>query len=1134
MLKISLLGRPIITLNDEPVTGFVSDKALMLLSYVVMQPSEAGHARTTLATLLWGDMPADRARANLRMALYNLQKLIPDYLQSNRKTVTWQAEMPLWLDVVEFQAGIDSGEIADLKSAVPHYRGEFMQGLGFEDAPDIEEWLRLQRESLRLRALEALDQLSRHYALQGHWEASIDVARQLLSIEPWREETHRQLMQLLARTQQFAAALMQYETCRAVLADELGVAPMPATTSLYEHIKQARQRPANLQLPQQPTPFVGREPELGQIFAHLNDPQTRLVTLAGPGGSGKTRLSIAAGAAQAYSFLDGVLFIPLANVHDEGELNTALAMALKLPAAENADERQQILSYLRQKELLLILDNVEQIVDETADLMMALLQDTLRIKCLVTSREYLRLRWETRIGLSGLPVPPADASAEEFLDYSAVALFDQIGRRVQPTFSIKGQETPIAELCRLVEGVPLAIELAAALIDQESPDQLVDQVQSSFDRLATSMRDLPSRHRSLRAVFDHSWLMLSAPSQVKFARLAIFQGEFSLKAAQAIAAVGHSLLQDFAAKSLVREVSEKRYEFHKVLYEYADQQLDELGQREQLARQHAQFFLNELEDAVTELYGPRQSAAAQRLQSDQDNLKAAFLWAAAHEDEELVIPALPVLNRFYHVTGQFKTGENVLAGALASVSEDHAEVRGALYVHHADFLHEQHEYEDVLLTLEMAQNCGISAGNLNALALLLAAKATFRLGRYDEAQASLDQALPLAAELASADLQAQCWQQQGALQEAAGDYEAAEKALNQALAWASQTGDPGRKALAYQSLAVVHFRQNRYEQTKDMLERALAVRQQIDPTGLTSARVFVNLGSVNYNLGRSDDARRYFEQAMAVFQQVGDRSGEALAADMLGRMAAFASDFSAALTLYQRALALRQDIGQQRGIADVQRHLADLFLAFGDYGQARTLLNQVRGAYDVMQDRRSLGSTMASLALVDYYQGQFQDADRRARAALETANELDNRLLQGYALKSLTYATIGQEDWSAAADVAQQAIAVWEQLDSPGMVAELRAALAYSRQHQGRTDEAQQLITQVVEHLNEQPLPDCDAPGVLYAHCVTTLRAIADPRAEQLQEQGRMIIQQQADTISDDRQRHLFEEGVDAHRQLLS
>jgi predicted ATPase/DNA-binding SARP family transcriptional activator len=1127
MLKFSLLGRVEITLDDQPVTGFASEKELLLLCYLLLNPGE--HSRSQLAGLLWGEMSEARARANLSTAVYNLRQLLPNAIEATRKTAAFNPDQPVWLDTAVLQQALDEDNDV-LTTAVAHYRGPFLDGLYPPDAPELESWLQQERERWRLLALTGLDRLAHRQTRAGEWAAAIASLRRLLDLEPWREESHRLLMRLLAGSGQFNAALVQYETCRELLLDELGVEPMAETTAVYQRIQAARQSPPSDNLPPQPTPLVGRAAELGRLFTCLHDPERRLITLAGPGGSGKTRLALAAAGDQAYAFLDGVFFVPLAEATGSAGLVQAIAAALGLRLAVGG-EQAELLAYLRDKEALLLLDNVEQALEPAADLVLALLENAPRLRLIVTSREYLQLRWETRLPLSGLSVPP-DAAAE--IDaFDAVRLFVQVGQRVQPAFRLNGNGPAVVALCRLVEGLPLAIELAAALLDRQTPAQLLAQVEQSLDQLAATMRDIPARHRSLRAVFDYSWALLTPAQQTTLARLALFHGGFTPAAAESVAQAAPAMLAELAAKSLVRAGADGpgasgRYSLHEVIRQYALERLDNSAAA---AADHAAYFAAQLEQAAEALRGPEQTAVAHQLLADLANIEAGWHTAVAAENEDLLLTMAPGLARFYEVAGLFQAGESAFGAALAGL----AAAPPALQVYQAAFLLERQEYAAVETAVAAALAAGLSDPALLIQAHLIAAAALLRQEDTTVAQEIITRAVAEAEMVEAPWLLARAWRLLGIVGERTGDYAQAEKALRQALAIYEASGDLLGLARTYQGLGGVLFRRGDNVAAKGLLEEALATQRQVDPTGLSSARVLVALGTVAHNLGQEAQSVAYFHESLAVFQQMGDRSNGAMAANMLGRLAAWDYEFSRAQDYYTQALNWFREIGQRKGEADTQRYLADLALTLGQYEQAWAGLTAVLETYRAIQDKRSVGTTLARLSLAHHCLGDEQTAVQQAEAALAIAAEIGNTLLRAYGLSSLSHALRGQEQWERATAAYSEAIALWAELDMTGLKTEAEAALATVHLAAGRPDDAWPLLETAVAYLTATPQPDCDALGQLYLDCITLLRAKGESeRAESLRQQAMATLRRQATGIADDAARAHFLEGITACRRLFA
>ncbi|MEJ2735533.1 MAG: BTAD domain-containing putative transcriptional regulator [Anaerolineae bacterium] len=509
-VRLSLLGPPRLEHDGKPVE-LDTRKTVALVAYLAMAGQSPGgetHSREALATLLWPEVEPQRARANLRRSLSVLRKGIGgEWLIADRETIGTHPEVGIWLDVAHFRCLLNSPQthshpeaetcpdcLEALAEAVDLYQGDFLEGFSLRDSATFDEWQFFQTESLRLELAAALERLVHGHSAQGAYEQAIPNGRRWVALDPLHEPAHRQLMQLYALAGQRAAALRQYTECARILEAELGLPPAEETTSLYEQIRTSPAigaepvRPARRprhNLPAQTTPFVGREAELEAIRARLREPGCRLLTLVGPGGVGKTRLALEAASSLIHQteqdgFADGVYLVRMAPLESAEALVTAVARALGFSFYGDAgggagpDRKQQLLDYLGQKRLLLLMDNFEHLL-EGVELVTAMLAAAPDVKVLATSRARLGLQGEHLCTLTGMQVPDMVSLVEvempgEAIAYSAVKLFMQTAQRVDPGFAPQPKEfMTIAHICHLVEGMPLGILLAAAWVDMLSP-----------------------------------------------------------------------------------------------------------------------------------------------------------------------------------------------------------------------------------------------------------------------------------------------------------------------------------------------------------------------------------------------------------------------------------------------------------------------------------------------------------------------------------------------------------------------------------------------------------------------------------------------------------------------------------------
>ncbi len=651
-LTFRLLGKPQVELDGAPVTGFISAKAQALLYYLVVTGHP--HTRAALAGLLWGDMADAQAGKNLRNALSNLRSLVGPYLLIARDQVALNPDAPHWTDVKAFVSALGDKiwekDLATLHRAVELYQGDFLEGFYVGEALAMEEWILGRRSLMTGLVIQALQALVLGHLEREEYAAGIEYANRLLAIEPWREETHRQLMLLLAKSRQRSAALAQYETCRKVLKAELDAEPMPETTALYQRIKSAA-APLPHNLPPQLTPMVGRQSELAEISRFFANPNEQLLTLVGPGGIGKTYLALQAASRCIDSeisfdlrFSDGVFFVPLAGIGAGGaeggepSLVSAMADAFKISFQGPVHPQAQLLSYLRDKDILLILDNFDHLIGAARQLG-DILRLAPKVKLLVTSRVRLNLQDEWLLELKGLDCPSrADIPAQAALAYSAVALFVQQARRVQAGFVLSDAETPdVIRICQLMEGVPLGIELAASWVRVLSCKEIAAEIEKSIDFLTSALQDVSERHRSLRAVFDHSWNLLSSTEQQVFRRLAVFRGGFQREAAAQVVGVSLPLLAGLVDKSLLRRNATGRYEVHDLLRQYAEEILQtDAAECEQVNNAHCCYYAALISAHREQLKGEEMAAALAVLDAERENVRAAWNWAVSHRMVEQV------------------------------------------------------------------------------------------------------------------------------------------------------------------------------------------------------------------------------------------------------------------------------------------------------------------------------------------------------------------------------------------------------------------------------------------------------------------------------------------------------------------
>ncbi|MCI0475685.1 MAG: tetratricopeptide repeat protein [Anaerolineales bacterium] len=961
-LRLRLLGGCEFQRADGNVR-LESVKTSALLAYLVLQTDP--QPRHKLIGLLWGDLPEASARRNLRHALWNLRTQFdssdhPPLLLTDQQTIQFNRAADVWLDVTEFERRAQreaeltgntaqSGNRATLlREAMELYRGDLLEGFYVDDAPAFEEWLLVERERLRALAVEALHRLVTYYIGWGEYADGLDYARRLLAMEPWREEAHRQMMRLLALSGQRGAALAQYETCRRVLAEELNAEPSPETQALYESIHasqdlgQPRATTPARNLPTQATPFVGRATELAKITELIRDPDCRLLTLVGPGGIGKTRLAVRA-AANAETFGDGIFFVPLVGVGAGDLVVAAIADALGFSFHGGESPRAQLLDHLRDKEMLLVLDNFEHLL-VAADLLAEIIQTAPRIKILVTSRERLNLGAEWLFQVDGLEYPkdesrkmkdkstPASSfifHPSSFNSYSATQLFVQGARRVRLGFVLAPGDKPyVARFCRAVEGMPLAIELAATWVRTLTCQEIAQEIKRGLDFLATSQRDVPARHRSMRAVFEHSWQLLTEEERAVFKRLSVFRRGFRRDAAEQVASANLALLASLVDKSLLQRNPAGRYEMHELLRQYGAEKMS-ADENTQARNAHCHYFAEFLQQRGERMKGGADRESLDEIMVEMDNVRAAWNWMAQHGQAQELKHACAGLFRVYETR-----------------------------------LHLQEGVKPFGLGVEAMRQAAPHPENRLVLAIMLRFQGRFcsMLGDQELAKQLLSETLEIARELGERKEEAFALNNLGILAMACGEYAQAQQSYQASLAIKRELGEPNAIAITLTNLIQVAYLMGEYAQGKELAQEAIDLSQSLGSAELVASPKYF-LGEIARALENNEEARRYYDAALALYRELAESWAIAICLEGLACVAIERREYAEASHLAHQALDCAQRVGHSGITASCRNTLGRIACAQGLYEEAKRLhLQAIQSAWTTNQPPLVLGGLIGIAA----------------------------------------------------------------------------------------------------------------------------------------------------------------------------
>lgn len=705
------------------------------------------------------------------------------------------------------------------------------------------------------------------------------------------------------------------------------------------------------------TPLVGRENELASLDRLLADPRCRLLTLIGPGGIGKTRLAIEAAAQARSRFADGVWFVPLAPVASPPAIIPAIAEALGLTWRGQTELRLQLLGHLAGKQALLLLDNLEHLLAGVG-LITDILAQAPGVKLLVTSRERLHLQSEYVFVTQGLPLPPPD-QLHRAHDYDAIRLFDQSARRAGAHIALAGDELAAAvQVCRLVEGMPLGIELAAAWTPLLSCREIAAEIQRSLDFLTTSLRDLPERQRSLAAVFDHSWRLLTPEEQDALSRLSIFQGGFDRAAAAQVTGADLRVLLALNAKSLIRRGVGDRYDLHEVVRQYAYFHLSQTPTCSETCDRHSRFYLALLDGREPALRSKAQAPTLRSLLDEIDNLRTAWDWAVRHGLFGALAGAVRCFGCLFELAGWLEEGVALLETAIRAARA------GA---------------EDPVRRRVMGEA-------LTQQALLL-----MRQGRFPQSLERTAESLALLRPLGEPGPLVRPLLIRNIILHMAGDLDASQAAGEEAHLCAQQAGDRWGEPYADFLLGHVVYLRGDHCAGYAQMRRGLSVlRREGDPRTVALGLNFISPAAIA--LGYYAEAEEALRESLEICGELGDRWGMGTALRFLGLAALAQGDAARAQDLLRRSLEVHQDFVVGWDIARTLTYLGNAALILGELAEARRCYEEAQQWAAQAESKPAALDALAGLAQVEAKAGSPQQALALARGILcDPASSQDAR-----------------------------------------------------------------------------------------------------------------------------------------------
>lgn len=735
-------------------------------------------------------------------------------------------------------------------------------------------------------------------------------------------------------------------------------------------------RPHNL--PIQTTPFLGREKELVDIRKLLHDPSCRLLTLIGPGGVGKTRLAIQAAAEDIEDFTHGVYFITLEPLTSVDFLISTIADALKFPFYGQKDQKAQLFDYLREKEVLIIFDNFEHLI-EGAGIIADILSAASKVNILVTSRELLNLRGEWIFQIKGLDVPEGERIDVEH--YSAVQLFFYNAQRVRAKISLSGEDkTYVARICQLVGGLPLGIEIASSWLRTLTCKEIAQEIEKNFDFLATSLRDIPERHRSLRAVFEYSWKLISDKEKQVLKRLSVFRGGFQRKAAEEISGASLADLVSLTDKSLLYREANGRYSMFEILRQYAGEKLDKKADEvERLEDFHCKYYADFMEQREKSIDSEIGKEVCSEIKGEIENVRKAFKRAIDRKKVECIDKFAITTYFLYSHYGWYHEGEKLYKSALEAMSKRGTKseqiVYGKLATRYAIFRYSMGFYEEARKLLKEALAISQEHGLQPEIAqtLMTVGNIDLVLGNYDNATRHYEETLKIWRDLDNKKNIAALLNNVGVIHFYKKEYAKARRLYEESLAVCNDVHYKKGSAMASGNLGLVAHELGDYNEAKRLLTQCLDSEREFGDRGQI-ANTLNNLGLAYYRLKDYDTARKIYGECLTIRKELGDRFGNATVLQNLGNLFLDLGDFKEAKQLYDENIAICRDIDHKRGLAEALVRRGEISYRVKEYAAAEEYFAKAIKIAFTVKHASEINNALAGLARVYYRCGEIERA----------------------------------------------------------------------------------------------------------------------------------------------------------------
>jgi predicted ATPase/DNA-binding SARP family transcriptional activator len=827
MLEVKLMGMFDIRYDGKSV--FISSRAAQSLFVYLILNAGTLYRRKKLAGMFWPDATEEKARAYIRHELWRIRTTLSssEFLISNDIGVAFDSSADYWLDVQALEKLTGAVTVDDLMTGLSHYTGELLPGF-------YDEWIIIEREHLQSVYERGMARLLELLESQRRWQDILEWAERWISLGHAPEAAFRALMHAYYELGHHSKVASTYERCVHGLA-ELGLEPSDETRAL------ALKQTSTLNIPVPLTSFIGREKELTEIAGLLS--KSRLVTLTGSGGVGKTRLAIQVVAEVLNLFPDGIWFFDLAFLNDAERVPNALTSVLGLRHTNDSMPFMLdiLTGYLRSRTALLIFDNCEHLIEPCAELAGSLLQACQNLHILATSREAFRIAGEIPYRVPSLEIPKPDSklTLNMLVKIEAVRLFVERAAAISPVFAIGlGLEDAriIAQICWRLDGIPLAIELAAARAEMLTVKQILKRLDDRFEFLTRGSHTTPPRHQTLRATIEWSYDLLSEQERILFRRLAVFVGGWTLEAAEEVCSGSGihpssvlDLLGQIVNKSLVvvetPNKGETRYRRLETIRQFAREKLFETPEAAQVQGRHLSYFLKKAEEIEPHLMDAEQSKWVDYLDLELDNIRLALEWSITNKMGEEALRLFGALGWFWHIRCHFQEGRDwvMRAIALKDKASKSAQARALRYAGNLYWANE--DYSASIIFLRESLDLYRELGDMKEVSTVLQALGVveFARGDYGQARATLEESLSISRKVNNTAAMPRVLMHLAQFARMKEDYAAAWQYLHESLAICRQVQDDHLTTVVLQSMGDFALEQRNNLKAREYVQEALMI-----------------------------------------------------------------------------------------------------------------------------------------------------------------------------------------------------------------------------------------------------------------------------------------------------------------------